>query len=140
MDMFWSADDHNVESEPYSLLDYICVFVLPTIVTLMMVVVILRHVVPIAWFRLLRTIRPTGIHSLKECCTEVNLLGKGAYGRVYRGTFDNQAVAIKEIDKSKVKITNLELELLSQFHRHKNVISFVTFWEDVDFRFLLIQI
>ena len=131
-----------------SLYDFIFFLFPSLLVVLMFVVIVLRHVMSVAWFLLLQKLRPTDINSLKECCKiKNNLLGKGTYGNVYRGTFENKSVAIKQIEQMQQpeqygelkpeemrKTTKLEVELLSQFHSHKNVISLVTFFEDVDYR------
>ena len=62
----------------YSLCDFIFFLFPSLLVVLMFVVIVLRHVMSVAWFLLLQKLRPTDINSLKECCKITNnLLGKG---------------------------------------------------------------
>ena len=130
------SNESDESADPYSLYDYIF-FLVPSILGLVFIVVIvLRHVMYVAWFLLLKKLRPTDINSLKECCKIENWLGQGKYGNVYRGKFENEPVAIKKIEQpQQIGELKLEVELLSQFHSHKNVISLVTFFEDVEYRY-----
>ena len=59
----------------------------------------------------------------KDYCKKENFLGKGAYGEVYRGKFDNNRdVAIKrmEIQKDKYKYAEVELHFTL---RNENVLN-----------------
>ncbi|XP_009803111.1 leucine-rich repeat receptor protein kinase HPCA1-like [Nicotiana sylvestris] len=62
--------------------------------------------------------------------SEINYIGSGGYGKVYRGTLpDGQLVAIKRAEQGSKQGAHefkTEIEILSRFH-HKNVVSLLGF-------------
>ncbi|KAI3511139.1 hypothetical protein L1887_18283 [Cichorium endivia] len=79
-------------------------------------------------------------HVVKECTqdfNERNFIGKGGYGRVYKGIltwgdFVNQLVAVKRLDVTGFqgnKEFHTELTMLSQY-QHENIITLLGFCDD----------
>ncbi|XP_009605193.1 leucine-rich repeat receptor protein kinase HPCA1-like isoform X2 [Nicotiana tomentosiformis] len=62
--------------------------------------------------------------------SEINYIGSGSYGKVYRGTLpDRQLIAIKRAEQGSKQGAlefKTEIEILSRFH-HKNVVSLLGF-------------
>ncbi|KAL7616674.1 hypothetical protein Lser_V15G03314 [Lactuca serriola] len=80
------------------------------------------------------------LHAIKDCTqdfNERNFIGKGGYGRVYKGILFwadhvNQVVAVKRLDVTGFqgnKEFHTELTLLSQY-QHENIITLVGFCDD----------
>ncbi|XP_052625486.1 putative receptor-like protein kinase At5g39000 isoform X2 [Lactuca sativa] len=80
------------------------------------------------------------LHVIKTCTqdfNERNFIGKGGYGRVYKGTLTwanhiNQLVAVKRLDVTRFqgnKEFQTEITLLSEY-QHKNIITLIGFCND----------
>ena len=71
----------------------------------------------------------------KDYCKTENFLGKGGYGEVYRGKFDNNRdIAIKQMEIKKEKYQNAEVELHFSL-RHENILNCLGVEKDVSYRY-----
>ncbi|KAJ9558568.1 hypothetical protein OSB04_013182 [Centaurea solstitialis] len=82
------------------------------------------------------------LQAIKNCTqdfNETNFIGKGGYGRVYKGIliwkdYQNLPVAVKQLDLTGFqgsKEFNTEILMLSQY-RHKNIVTLIGFCDDGD--------
>ena len=61
-----------------------------------------------------------------------DVLGKGSFGTVFRGTFQNATdVAIKRIIK--LEVNKFETDIMPTIDHHPNIIHYYCVEEDVDF-------
>lgn len=62
-----------------------------------------------------------------------DILGKGAYGVVYRGTYEDEQVAVKRIQLDTLGSEDREVKLQIKLD-HENVLKILTVEDDDDFR------
>jgi serine/threonine protein kinase len=59
-----------------------------------------------------------------ECIQIERLIGKGSTCQVFYGTWGNQAIAFKVIDKYCDEIIQREIDILRQIHSHPNIVTY----------------
>jgi serine/threonine protein kinase len=62
------------------------------------------------------------------------ILGRGDYGKIFRGEWNNKLVAVKLIKLNKIKKYNQEEELILKRLDHPNVVKFLHIENDSEYR------
>ncbi|XP_057372222.2 serine/threonine-protein kinase unc-51-like [Daphnia carinata] len=68
-----------------------------------------------------------------------SVLGKGGFGVVYRGTYNDETVAVKRIVLENVDPLNREVALQTQLD-HENVLKILTVEQSSDFRYIVLEL
>jgi serine/threonine-protein kinase/endoribonuclease IRE1 len=77
----------------------------------------------------------------KITLNSTDILGKGCEGTfVYRGRFDNRAVAVKRVLANCFSIADREVELLRESDEHPNVIRYFCMEQDSQFRYIALEL